>query len=331
MVGQSWNKEKRDEIFKLYDRGLKELPHNKEDSNLIYKLTETYCRKRIDISNSKAKITAAALLWIYSKINFLSEGNKKWSKQSIADIFEASPKTIGDKASEIMRAMKIDYWDQRFARESIANESPYKKYVMTPGGFIMSKESLPEGVYLPSLKKSKEDYVHEGWDLIEEDDTEQALSRFKKALEIDGNYIDAYNGLGVISLLNDDYEKSKEHQKKAYLLTKEKFKEYWPSKLDWSILENQQYLRAISGFAHCCWRDNNFQEAERLFRLILRLNPTDDLFIRFSLAAALDGMPFDKYTGLLNKAIEEEDYIEIEKLLEKQNNIHNFWKGDTKE
>ena len=71
------------------------------------------------------------------RVNFLSENDKKWSRQSLAELFEASSKTVGDKASEIMRALKINYWDDRFARKEVAENSPYLRYGVSPQGFII--------------------------------------------------------------------------------------------------------------------------------------------------------------------------------------------------
>lgn len=318
-------KRKRDEIFKVFDEKLKKLNYNAEDAGLIYKLTEAYCRKRKGVSNSRINTTAAALLWVYSKVNFLWEGGKDWSRQALADLFEAKAKTVGDKASEIMKALAIDYWDDRFARKDIAEESPYKKYVMAPSGMIVPKDMLPEGIYYPPLKKGKTDYFYDGLDYLDEGDFNKAINSFKKALKIDDKYIDAYNGFGNAYLLLEDYEKSKEFYKKAYLLTKEHFKGIWPSKLPWGILENRQYLRAICGFAICLWKENNIQEAKRFFMLLLKLNPDDNQGIRFVVAAVHKGVTFEEYDKMQEKAMKIGNYEEIDKLLEEQNKIHNFW------
>lgn len=316
---------KRDEIFKVFDEKLKMLNYTAEEAGLIYKLTEAYCRKRKGVSDSRLNTTAAALLWVYSKINFLWEGNKNWSRQKIADLFEAKAKTIGDKALEIMKALKIDYWDERFTREDISEKNPYKNYTMASSGVIMPKDMLPKGVYYPSIKKGKEDYFYDGLDYLDEGVFNKALNCFRKALDINDKYIDAYDGFGNTYLLLEDYEKAKEFYKKAYLLTKAHFKEIWPSKLSWGILENRQYLRAICGFAICLWKEKNIQEAKRLFMLLLKLNSDDNQGIRFVVAAMHKGLTFEDYDQMQEKAMEDGNYDEIDKLFEEQNKIHNFW------
>lgn len=318
-------KNKKKEVYRLLNAKLKELNCGPEDLQLIIKLVESYFRKRSYISNSKTEITAAGIIWVYSKINFLWEGNKKWGLENIAKLFDVRPKTAGNKASEIMKALKIDYWDDRFARAEVAKNNPYKKFVVAPNGMIIPREMLTESVFSNSFKSEKEDYFYDGLELLDEDEYDKAIECFKKALEIDENYVDAYNGFGNTYLLLEDYDKAKEYYKKAYELTKKHFKEVWPKRLEWGILENRQYLRAICGFAICLWRDKNFQEAERFIRLLLELNPRDNQEARYILASILKGLSFEEFDKIEDKATESGNYGEIDKLFEEQNKIHNFY------
>ena len=175
-------KRRRDEIFNLSDEKLKELSHTPEDSRLLYKLVESYCRRKKGISNTrKVNTTAASLLWVYSRINFLSENDKKWSRQSLAELFEASSKTVGDKASEIMKALKINYWDDRFAREEVAENSPYLKYGVSPQGFIIPLDVISKKD-INSYNMEKEDYYYDGLEHLSEGEFDKAKKCFKKTL-----------------------------------------------------------------------------------------------------------------------------------------------------
>ena len=51
-------------------------------------------------------------------------------------------KTVGNKASEIAKALKIDIFDERFCRKEIADKNPLNQFVMLPSGFIVSKDQL---------------------------------------------------------------------------------------------------------------------------------------------------------------------------------------------
>ena len=318
-------KEKRDEIFKEFGNKLSKLGISNEDIVLIEKLTESYCRKIKGISNSRINTTAAGILWAYSKINFFWEGDPKWGRQGLADLFGANAKTVGDKATEIMQALRIQNWDDRFARKSVADENPLKDFVMLPSGMVTTKDSIPEDVPFKPLKMTKEDYYYDGLEYFGEEDTMNALICFKKALDLDDKYVDAYNGFGELYMFLKDYNKSKEYYRKAYLLTKEHFNELWPSELSWGILENRQYLRAICGFALCFWKDNNMQEAENLFTLLLKMNPNDNQGSRFVMAAMKEGITFEEFDRIEEKAAEKGDYGLLDQLLERQNRIHKFW------
>jgi len=320
-------KRRRDEIFNLSDEKLKELSHTPEDSRLLYKLVESYCRRKKGISNTrKVNTTAASLLWVYSRINFLSENDKKWSRQSLAELFEASSKTVGDKASEIMKALKINYWDDRFAREEVAENSPYLKYGVSPQGFIIPLDVISKKD-INSYNMEKEDYYYDGLEHLSEGEFDKAKRCFKKALEIDDEYVDAYNGFGNLYLLKEEHEKSREFYEEAYLLTKGRFSKGWPKRLEWGVLENRQYFRAICGLAFCLWEGNNTQEAKKLFELILKLNPDDNQGVRFVVAAMFKGLNCNAFDEIEERAAQSCDYKELDNLLAEQNKIHGFWGG----
>ena len=190
---------------------------------------------------------------------------------------------------------------------------------------VVPKDILPQGIYYPSLKKGKTDYFYDGLEYLEEDDFNKALNCFKMALKIDEKYVDGYNGLGNVYSSIGDKEESKKYYRQAYLLTKEHFKGIWPEKLEWGILENRQYLRAIRDFGLCFWEENNVQEAKNLFMLLLKLNPRDNQGIRYLVACIFAGISFDEFGKMEDKAIEKNNYDEMENLLNKQNKIHNFW------
>ncbi len=118
------------------------LHFTEEDKALLKKLSTAYVRKRTGIVVSKPEITAAALLWLYSKTNFLWENDEIWKQQNIAQLFILKQKTIGNKTSEIAKALKIDVFDLRFCRKEVSDQNPLNNFVMLPSGFIVSKDML---------------------------------------------------------------------------------------------------------------------------------------------------------------------------------------------
>ncbi len=113
-----------------------------EDKEKFTKLVESYFRKRTDIINSDINNLCGGLLWAYSRINFLFENNKNWSQQNIAQLLEIKPKTISNITSKIMHALKINCFDDRFARKEISDNNPIKQFVMTESGFIVHKDDI---------------------------------------------------------------------------------------------------------------------------------------------------------------------------------------------
>lgn len=135
-------KQQSDILFPLIEQKNEILHFTEEDKVLLTKLTQAYFRKRMGISNSKPEVTAAAILWVHSKINFLWEHHENWKQQPLAQLFSVKPKTIGNKASEIIKALKIDIFDERFCRKEVADENPFKQFVMLPSGLIVTKDQL---------------------------------------------------------------------------------------------------------------------------------------------------------------------------------------------
>ena len=154
------NKEKKTIINAIISERIYSLNTSEEDIFLINNLVDSYYRKRIGISNSAPETMAAAFLWAYSKSNFLWEGDKRWSCQGLAGLFNANPKTVGDATSKIIRALRIGYWDKRFCKQSVMKDNPLDKFMMSPSGFIVPKESLNiSSQYPEKQRKTKEDYL----------------------------------------------------------------------------------------------------------------------------------------------------------------------------
>lgn len=95
----------------------------------------------------------------------------------------------------------------------------------------------------PDDIETKEDYYYRGLDFLDEGKTADGIKCFQKALKLDKDYVDAYNGLGT-AYFYTDAKKAEYYYQKAYKLTKKRFPK-WPRRLEWGILENRQYLRSI--------------------------------------------------------------------------------------
>ena len=320
------NKEKKKEISEIIRNKLASLNVSEEDISLIDNLVSSYYRKRKGISHSAPETMAAALLWAYSKSNFLWEGNAKWSRQGLAELFNANPKTVGDVASKIMKSLNIGYWDGRFCRQDVMKDNPFDKYVMNESGFIVSKEMLEVPLKHVSKNKTKEDYLDEAMEYLEKDDKKSAIECLHKALALDNNYLEAISDLGLIYFYTD-IKKSKEYYEKACELSKKELGGEWPKELEWGTLKNRPYLLSLQGLGLICWRENEIEEAKKLFELLLTLNPNDNQGIRYCMTAIYMGLAWDKLGKIEERCANKGEYDELDNLLNEQNKIHNFWKA----
>ncbi len=296
------------------------LSYIEEDSKLILKLWDAYWKKKKGDLRGDPAVLAAAILWRYSSDNHLWEDDKRWTQKSLAELFNVRGKTIGNNASEIMKTLKIGYFDDRFCRKTVAENNPLKHMAILPNGLIMSREMAEdEGLAFAPLKKNKEDYYYDGCDWLESGNEKKAVYYFKKALEMDDEYVEAWNSLGT-AYWEDNFDKAKGYFQKAYELTLKRFKGEWPKELNWGILENRQYLRSINGFGLTLWRERKDSEALEMFKLLLKLNPNDNQGARYLVA--------DIYAGIKWGQVEEDQNTE-ERILEEQNEKHKFWKWNS--
>lgn len=305
------------EVLKLILNKKHELNYTEEDEKKITKLWEKYYKKIKP--NSSKEVLAGAVLWLYSKLNSLWENDKTWSQKSLAAILKAKQKTISDKTREISMYLKIRNWDNRFCRKDVAESNPLNNYVILPeSGFISTREqAIKNGMAFIPVKKTKEDCFYDGIDLISQDN-EKALRCFKQAIEIDDEYVDAYNGIGELNFFKDP-KKSKECYKKAFDLSLKHFKGKWPEELLWGILKNRQYLRSIHGYGLMLWREGKSDEAFELFKLLLKLNKYDNQGARYLVAAIYAGLKWGEMEQF------DEDNERMEKLFENQNKKHKFF------
>lgn len=293
------------------------LSYTEEDSKLLLKLWNSYWKKKNGRLNSDSLVLAASILWCYSSDNYLWEHDKKWTQKRLAELFKVRGKTISNNTTEIKRMLKIKLWDDRFCRKEIAEDNPLKQIVMLENGLINTRnQAVAEQLFFAPLKKTKEDYYYDGCDWLESGKPKKAISCFKKALTMDNTYVEAWNGLGTVYFENN-FVKSKEYFQKAYELTEKQFNKKFPKHLNWGILENRQYLRAIHYLGLMLWREGNTERAKELFMQLLKLNPCDNQGIRYVVAAVYAGLSWEQM---------DEDRDKEEKLLKEQNKKHNFWK-----
>lgn len=168
------------------------------------------------------------------------------------------------------------------------------------------------------------EYYYKAMDYLNAGSISRAKKLLKSSLQLDVEFIDGYNGLAAAYMDEGDVKKSRESIELAFKLTSDKFFK-WPKEMFWGDLDNRPYLRAICNKAISFHEDGNVDEAEKLYRFLLKLNPNDNQGVRYLLSALFAGEHPRITNELMKKGNKSQDWSEIEKLLEDQNKKHKFW------
>lgn len=165
---------------------------------------------------------------------------------------------------------------------------------------------------------------YDAMDYLNAGNTAKAKKLLKEILQSDIEFVDAYNGLAAAYGDEKNKQKARESAEVAFKLTKEKFLK-WPQEMHWGELDNRPYLRAICNEAIYSHEDGNINEAEKLYRLLLKLNPGDNQGVRYLLAVLFAGKQPQIVDERMANGSESQHWNKMEKLLEDQNRKHKFW------
>lgn len=195
------------------------------------------------------------------------------------------------------------------ASDKKQRESEVQKYVRT---------------FLKKLPHTKEDYYYDAMEYMNAGDLNGSARLLRKALEIDEHYVEAYVGLTWVYRQKGNEKKREEYVERALEETKKLFPK-WKGIREWAWFEHRPYLRAIGekGMMHADRGDN--EEAEKWYRLLLKLNPNDNQGIRYLIAAMLEGISGEEVDEMTHRGNEKQDWSEQEEMVERQNKKHKFW------
>ena len=71
------------------------------------------------------------------------------------------------------------------------------------------------------------------------------------------------------------------HYEVGFRIGELSFGENFDGLLPWGWIDNRPFLRCMNGFGLCLWRLGRLEEAEKIFKRILWLNPSDNQGVRF--------------------------------------------------
>lgn len=112
-----------------------------EYTELCEKMIEKMARKRqVPFVSGKIEIWAASIVYAIGSVNFLFDKSftPYATGEDIANYFNVSKSTIGQKAKKIREMFKINYWDNEFSTKRMLKSNPLANLRMTKEGFIIS-------------------------------------------------------------------------------------------------------------------------------------------------------------------------------------------------
>ena len=124
----------------------------------------------------------------------------------------------------------------------------------------------------------------------------QAMDTLIKVVKEDLRFIDGHVHLGNLKFsdgLHDYFTKiAYKHYTVGVELGNFFLGDQFSGKLPWGLLDNRPYLRALHGQCLCYWALNQFEEAEKVARNLLKLNKDDNQGVRFILPDIKNKLPY---------------------------------------
>lgn len=131
-----------------------------------------------------------------------------------------------------------------------------------------------------------QEIVYEAWELLASD-VREAKKCFSKAIALDPDIADAYNGLAEVAFAKGDFVAAEKNyltayeKAKAFLATEDKKAFAW-----WGELETRPYMRSRHGLGLLYLEVGRYDQAIALFKDLLYRNPNDNQGVRYLIAPA---------------------------------------------
>ncbi len=169
-----------------------------------------------------------------------------------------------------------------------------------------------------------EDYYYDAMELLSDGNLPMAEEHLQKTLVLDESFVAAHVGLVAVNQAAGYFDGVRQYTESGYDKTIQRFPR-WPKEFDWGVLENRPYLRAICYKAALHHFDGETEDAEQLYKLLLKFTPHDNQGARYLLAGLYAGMsPWD-VDALFDEGNARQDWSKLERLLANQNKMHKFW------
>ena len=137
------------------------------------------------------------------------------------------------------------------------------------------------------------DPITESNDLKDAGDRMEARRILMELCESDLRCLDAHAHLGNFAFDHDPREAIR-HYEVGLRIGELSLGERFEGVLPWGRVDNRPFLRCMHGYGLCLWRLGRFDEAERVSRKMLWLNPSDNQGVRFLLENVRAGKAWEE-------------------------------------
>jgi tetratricopeptide (TPR) repeat protein len=117
-------------------------------------------------------------------------------------------------------------------------------------------------------------------DLKAAEERDKAVEILMNLCRADLRCLDAHSHLGAFEF-DHSPEKALLHFEVGLRIGELSLGEDFTGVLPWGHIDNRPFLRCMHGYGLCLWRLGHFDEAGRIFRQMLWLNPSDNQGVRF--------------------------------------------------
>lgn len=187
------------------------------------------------------------------------------------------------------------------------------------------KNNNIKSIYFNQDTEDVDDLYYDAMEMLGAGDAKKAEKLLMKALKMDEHNIQTLIGLTHLYGTLKNKKKANEYIETAYNETIKMFPK-WPRRMEWGVIENRPYMRAIQYRADLFDDANEKEKAIELYRLLLKLNPNDNQGVRYTIAGIYAGISGEEINRMFDGGNEKQNWDKLENLVAMQNAKHKFWK-----
>ncbi len=173
-------------------------------------------------------------------------------------------------------------------------------------------------------KRDEWECYYDGMEAVSDGNFKAARKLFQECLERKPGFVGGYEGLMAIAALTGKKAQEVEFSDLAYAAVKKKFPK-WPRRMLWGEIENRPYMRVLSHKAAMHHERKEYKSAEEIYRLLLRLNPSDNQGVRYLIAAMFSGKMPQQVNDMFDEGNKKQNWDKLEKMVARENIAHKFW------